>query len=245
LNSRLHLRVGYALGRNKGFVEFNDYDNSSTAYGIHPDDRRHRLTVSAIWDLPEYGGNQRLVRSLLNAWTVALISETGSPPPLDTMLAGLDLDGDGISRTLLPGIARHNTLGRGLSMSELRKLVDAYNADVTARTRSVANPDGSTTLIRPRTPFNQIINPITLPQRFSNGDSFITQDLRLARKVRIGETATLSVIGEVFNVFNIANLSGYSAMLNQVNYGQPSVRAGQVFGSGGPRAFQFATRLQF
>jgi hypothetical protein len=99
--------------------------------------------------------------------------------------------------------------------------------------------------IRPRTPFNQIINPITLSQKFSNGDSFITQDLRLARKVRIGETATLSVIAEVFNVFNIANLSGYNAMLNQVNYGQPSVRAGQVFGSGGPRAFQFASRLQF
>ena len=130
-------------------------------------------------------------------------------------------------------------------MSELRKLVDAYNADVVARTRSVTNADGSMTLIRPRTPFNQIINPIMLPQQFSNGDSFISQDVRLTRKVRIGETATLSVIGEVFNVFNIANLSGYNAMLNQVNYGQPSVRAGQVFGSGGPRAFQFATRFQF
>jgi hypothetical protein len=52
-------------------------------------------------------------------------------------------------------------------------------------------------------------------------------------------------MGEVFNLFNIANLSGYNNMLNQVNYGTPSTRAGQVFGSGGPRAFQFATRLQF
>ena len=59
------------------------------------------------------------------------------------------------------------------------------------------------------------------------------------------ESYTLALMGEVFNLFNIANLSGYNNMLNQVNYGTPSTRAGQVFGSGGPRAFQFATRLQF
>jgi hypothetical protein len=52
-------------------------------------------------------------------------------------------------------------------------------------------------------------------------------------------------MAEAFNIFKVANMSGYSNMINQVNYGQPSARAGQVFGSGGPRAFQFATRLQF
>ena len=244
MNPRLHLTVGYALARNSGFVEFNDYDNYSTANGIQPDDRRHRLTISAIYDLPGFKGG-RLARGLLNVWTVALISQTESSPPLDTMLAGLDLDGDGISRTLLPGITRHNTLGRGLSASGLRSLVEEYNAGVEARTRRVTNADGSITVIRPRTPFNQVINPITLAEQFWSGDSFITQDLRLMRKVRIGESGTLSLIGEVFNVFNIASLSGYNNMLNQVNYGQPSARAGQVFGSGGPRAFQFATRLQF
>jgi hypothetical protein len=84
-----------------------------------------------------------------------------------------------------------------------------------------------------------------LPDKFWNGDSFITQDLRVLRKVAIGETYTLNLMGEVFNLFNIANLSGYNNMLNQVNYAVPSTRAGQVFGSGGPRAFQFATRLVF
>jgi hypothetical protein len=81
--------------------------------------------------------------------------------------------------------------------------------------------------------------------RFSSGDSFITQDVRVTRRLNIRESLTLSVIGEGFNVLNIANLSGFNNVLNQVNYGQPSARAGQVFGSGGPRTFQFATRLQF
>jgi Carboxypeptidase regulatory-like domain len=245
LASRVHVTVGYALSRNTGFAEFSDYDDVSTAYGNQPEDRRHRLTVTGVFGLPEYKGRLRPGRDLLNGWTLSLISQTDSAPPLDTLLAGLDLDGDGISRTLLPGVTRHSMLGRGLDASGLRKLVDEYNADVEARTRRVVNGDGSVTVVRPRTPFNQVINPITLPQEFSNGDTFISQDIRLTRNVNLGESRTLSLIAEVFNVFNIANVSGYSNMLNQVNYGQASARAGQVFGSGGPRAFQFATRFQF
>jgi len=124
-------------------------------------------------------------------------------------------------------------------------LVAKFNVNVDAQTKYITNSDGTVTVIRPRTPFNQIINPITLPGRFSSGDSFVTQDLRLARRIVFGEKMTLSLFGEVFNVFNVANLTRYSNILNGVNYGQPSARAGQVFGSGGPRAFQFAARIQF
>jgi hypothetical protein len=244
LTPRLHLSVGYALARNVGFVEFSSYDDFSTAYGTQPDDRRHRLTVSTIVDLPEYKGRFRPARALLRGWSAALISQTESTTPLDTLLTGLDLDGDGISRTLLPGITRHNTLGRGLSEGDLRSLVQQYNASVEEHTRRVENGNG-VTVIRPRTPFNQVLNPISLPDTFSSGDSFITQDIRLTRNLDLGETVTVSLIAEGFNIFNIANTSGYSNMLNQMNYGQASARAGQVFGSGGPRAFQFAARLQF
>jgi len=52
-------------------------------------------------------------------------------------------------------------------------------------------------------------------------------------------------IGEVFNIFNIANLSGYSGDLSSATFGQPTSRASNVFGSGGPCAFQFALRLSF
>jgi hypothetical protein len=242
--SGLQLTASYALARNTGFVEPLRYDDPAAGYGNLAGQREHRLTVSGSWTLPAFHGASRLGRALLSGWTLAVISETDSAPPLNTLLVGLDLDGDGISRTLLPGTTA-NSLGQGLTVGELRELVARYNADVEARTRRVVNPDGSLTLIRPRTPFNQVINPIVLPQTFSNGDSFITQDVRLTRRIGLNRWLRLSLIVEVFNLFNVANLTGYGGVLNQLGYGQPTARVGQTFGTGGPRAFQLATRLEF
>ena len=71
---------------------------------------------------------------------------------------------------------------------------------------------------------------------------------------------------EVFNVFNITNVLGVSksnysgfanvlvrdsndqtsaGFLRSSRFGQPVNTAGGVFGSGGPRAFQFAARVIF
>jgi hypothetical protein len=238
--------VSYAIAKNFGFIDggFTSFDDYSRAYGNIPDTRRHRLNVSGFWNVPDYSGDSRLWHVLRNSWTVSFILQAYSRPPLDTLSTGLDLDGDGISSTLLPGTNRHNLLGQGLSEAGLRALVASYNADVEARTRRITNPDGTVTVIRPRTPFNQIINPITLTS-FSSGDTFLTQDVRVTRAIKLYEQVQLSLIAEVFNVFNTANLTGYSGVLNQPNYGQPSARVAQVFGTGGPRAFQFALRLNF
>ena len=242
--SRLQLTASYALAWNTGFTEFLRFGDPDSGYGNVAGQRRHRLTVSGVWQLPEHHGTSRLARALLNSWTLAFISQTDSAPPLNTLLVGLDLDGDGISRTLLPGTT-YNGLGQGLTEQQLRELVGRYNDDVEQRTGRFINPDGSVSLIRPRTPFNQVINPIVLPDRFRSGDSFITQDVRLTRRIALGGGLRLHLIAEVFNLFNVANLTGYSGVLNQLGYGQPTARAGQVFGTGGPRAFQLATRLDF
>ena len=83
------------------------------------------------------------------------------------------------------------------------------------------------------------------------GDNFSSQDIRLTKKFTFRERYIFSVFGEGFNIFNIANLGGYSSTLDQVrpnqtfSFGQPTSRAGQVFGSGGPRAFQIGGRFQF
>jgi hypothetical protein len=97
-------------------------------------------------------------------------------------------------------------------------------------------------------------------------DNFNSLDLRVSKVFRIGERVQVEPIAEVFNLFNITNVLGVSnvnysgfsnvlvrdsndstnpGFLRSSAFGRPVTTAGGVFGSGGPRAFQFAARLIF
>jgi hypothetical protein len=151
-----------------------------------------------------------------------------SRPPFLARLNGLDLNGDGTSNDLLPGTRIHE-FNRGRGKDDLRRLVDEFNQTWAGRTDARG----------------AIIPTLRLPDQFEFGDSFSTQDLRLSRVLSRGQSWKVTVIGEVFNVFNIANLTGHSTDLRAAGFGQPRQRISQVFGSGGPRAFQFAMRVGF
>ena len=93
--------------------------------------------------------------------------------------------------------------------------------------------------------FNRLISRLDPPANYCFNDDFHTLDLRLTRSFVFRERWRLSVIGEVFNVYNAANLSGHSANLTSAAFGQPTARTTQIFGSGGPRAFELAMRASF
>ena len=98
------------------------------------------------------------------------------------------------------------------------------------------------------TPSGSTIQPIVLPSSFSLPRSFNSQDIRVTKVFKLGtERAKLSLIAECFNVFNIANLGGYSYNLgpSPIGFGVPTSASSNVFGSGGPRAFQFAGKFSF
>jgi hypothetical protein len=232
--------------------------------GIDGGDRPHRFTFSGFYEFPSYRGGNRLLRGLLNSWQVGLISEIQSAPPLNPNLS-LDVDGDGVSRILLPGI-NWNEFGRGVNADDIRKAVSKYNDEIISLAKPLP-PNATNTqrqactlfingqqMCGARTPQNQVRPLVFLPANFSSGDPFFSQDIRLTRMINIGEKIKLSLIAESFNVFNIANLTGYSSGLNslaspgqtqQATFGQPGDRVNQIFGTGGPRAFQFAARLAF
>jgi hypothetical protein len=157
------------------------------------------------------------------------ISKILSGPPFRAQLFGLDLNGDGIISDLLPGTG-WNELNRSLNKDDLRTVADQFNANFAGQ----------------RTATGQLISPVTLPSNFDFGDSVFSQDLRLAKIFKLSEHHELNVFGEVFNLFNVANLEGYSVNLADPNaFGQPNRRVTQVFGSGGPRAWQVGARLSF
>ena len=239
-------------------------DNLYETAGIAGNDVPHRFTFSGFYEIPTYKGSNRFLRVLANSWQLGLISDMRTSPPLNPNL-GLDIDGDGISRYTLPGL-KWNGFGRGVSAEDVRTAVEKHNADVISRAKAVpANATAAqiaqctvfvngTRMCGARTPQNQVIPLIQLPATVANGDPFFSQDVRLTRIITVREKLRISLIAEGFNVFNFANLSGYSSGLNalaapgqvqQATFGQPSNRVNQIFGTGGPRAFQFAARVTF
>ncbi len=253
--NRYQFTASYAFSRYRSWNGIVNLDNWYESYGINDGDRPHRFNFSGIWELPEYKGDQRALRGLLSGWQVSTITQFQSSPPLNPNLA-IDIDGDGTSFIRLPGI-KWNEFGRGVSADDIRIAAEQYNADVIARAKPLpANPTAAQLaacvlvvngqrMCGPRTPRNQVYPLINLPADFNNGDTLFSTDLRITRVIKFGEKVKLSLIGEVFNIFNIANLGGYTDNLQSTSFGIATTRTNQVFGTGGPRAFQVAARVFF
>lgn len=207
--------ASYAYSSNVGTNRVNN-DNWLEGYGPLDRDVPHILNLSAVVELP---------------WRLQLgfNSSYYSKPPFTAFVTGLDFNGDGNDGDALLGTSV-NRFNRGLGKEDLRRAVDSFNQNFAGR----------------RTPRNQHIPRITLPTDYEFGDNYLTQDLRLSRTFAFREKYKLTLIGEVFNFLNIANLSGHSGNLaNTATFGQPTRRVDQVFGSGGPRAFQLGARISF
>ena len=199
-----------------------DTTNLHREYGPTPNDQRHRFTFSGTWDLP-------------HGIRLAPIFTLASAVPIDFLLP------DGSSRVCeLSRNAGTRTIRTG---AELNAAISQINA---AGGSQCPNPVPGTGF-RPR-----VLLP-KVPDDLEFGDNFSSLDLRVSKVFRVGEHVRIEPIAEVFNLFNITNVlgfskagySGFGNVLGSSSFGQPVTTAGGVFGSGGPRAFQFAARITF
>jgi len=190
-------------------------DDPRSHYGPFTTDLRHILELSGLGQLP-----WRLQFGFFMTYV--------SRPPVSVVLGSLDMDGDGNKGDLLPG-TKVNEFNRGLGKQDLSRLIDVFNKTYAGK------KDANGT----------VIPLIAQPKDYEFGDQLLTQDLRLSRGFHLGDRIQLTLIGEVFNLFNLANLSGRGNNLMVSGFGQPRSRVAQVFGSGGPRAFQFGAQVSF
>jgi hypothetical protein len=191
-------------------------DDSNWRASVGPQQGRHLFNLAAVTDLP-WG------------FKFSLISSYASKGPFQPSISGIDLNGNGIDGIPIPG-GGYNQFNISKDKNDLVKLVSAFNQTYAGK----------------KTPRGQDIPTLTLPSHYDFGKSFNSQDVRVTKDFKLfTERYKLTVFGEVFNILNIANLGGYSGDLTNSNFGQPTSRVGQVFGSGGPRAFQVGGRFTF
>jgi outer membrane receptor protein involved in Fe transport len=229
--TRFGFRSSYTLAKSLNYANDDqipfangpiDPNDLRREYGPAPNDQRHRFTLAAWGQAP--GGV--LIAPI---WTMA------SGVPMDILMP------DGQSR--IP-VFQRNAGGRQFKTGgDLNRALTALNA---------AGGIGGEPLplVRDEVKF---------------GDGFSSIDLRASRPFALGRMH-LEPIVEVFNVFNVTNIlgvsvknySGYANVLvrdsadptapgylRSSRFGQAVNTAGGVFGSGGPRAFQFAVRATF
>lgn len=243
-SNRFQFRASYTLSRSNNFanddqIPFSngpiDSSNLQLEYGTTPNDQRHRFSFSGVFQLP---ADIRVSPILTLASTV----------PLDILLP------DGSSRVC--ELERNAGARQFQTGAELNAVLNQINA---AGGSLCPNADPSTGF-KPR-----VLVPLVRDDlRF--GDNFSSLDLRVSKLFKIGERFTIEPIAEVFNLFNVTNVLGFSnvnysgfsnvlvrdsndpssaGFLRSSSFGQPVSTAGGVFGSGGPRAFQFAARVTF
>jgi hypothetical protein len=218
---RYMLTASYAMTFQHGYNGIINLDQWNASWG--PQGARHILNVSGVVDI--WKGIQ-----------VGVISASSTKGPLTPSITGIDLTGGGVSTTPLQGLPSYNCVNRGCGKEDIEKAVANWNQNFAGK----------------RDGLGKVIPQVVLPAAYRLGDNFNSQDIRVTKMFTFQERYKLSVFAEAFNILNIANLGGFSSNLDQVvptnqtfNFMQPTSRAGQVFGSGGPRAFQVGGRFQF
>ncbi len=233
-NFRWGFNVNYTLSKTFNFsnddqIPFNGAEdqvnlifrsnNLRLEKGYAPTDERHRWVFYGVFDVPWN-------ISISPIWTIS------SHVPIDARVGAL-----GARLPILP----RNALGRDISNSaELNAAIAAWNAlpACTSPNQVPCHAGG------------------TLPNVASGlnfGDDFNALDLRVTKTWTVFNEQKVQFIGEVFNLFNITNIrgfnnnnySGFANDITQPNFLQPLRTAGGFFGSGGPRALQFAVRYSF
>jgi hypothetical protein len=261
------MTASYALSRFKAFggdalglgATVTDLNNIRKEFGPAGLDRTHRFVVSGIYDVPFFRkSSDRFKRDVLGGWQVSLISTAFSGIPQSVFLPNfVDLSRTGTFTSYLPGTGE-GSLGRSVkSVSALNAIISSFNSSIPTLGDN-CGADSPTGRCDSNFPGfgDPIVRLALLPEGTQiGGDSVISQDIRLTKTFSFSERLKLDLIGEVFNVFNIANLTYPSAItlaeegespdfIRTVIHG-PTARTTSVFGTGGPRAFQFAAKFRF
>jgi hypothetical protein len=231
-SDRYQFRASYTLSRafnyaNDDQIPFAagpiDSNNLQLEYGPTPNDQRHRLTFSGVFELP---GNVRLAP----IWTVA------SGVPMDILLPD--------ASTRIP-ILQRNAGGRLFhDASELNAFIQQVNSGggINGQPLPLAGNDAR---------FNDSFNSVDLrvSRAFNFGERVNLEPavelFNIFNVTNVLGVSNLNYSGFANVLVRDSNDPSSPGFLKSSSFGHAVTTAGGVFGSGGPRALQLAVRFSF
>ena len=176
-------------------------------------DQRHRFVFSGVYQTGKVGGD-RVAGKFLSDWTFAPLIEFASGRPFNIITG----NGDNLQLSSLTG--RPNTFvnpacGPGVSSK--------YSPTGVLQEPCAANFDGTLLSLDGNLSRNAGITPWT-----------VFDDLRVAKRIPLGERVNLQLIADMFNIANRYNVAAVSPLFT--NAGQPTAAYD-------PRQFQFGMKI--
>ena len=191
-------------------------------------DRRNSMVASFVWNPDYFTDYNRVVRTVLNGWTVTGIITTNSGQPF-TVTTGTDVNGDGQTNDR-PSVAPNSAGPRTFGAQKSR--VAAENKWFDTSAYCVPGTTGCPGL----GPLGLLGN--TRPAQLDD-PGYRDVDASLFRTFGIWESLKFQLRGEFTNVFNLTNLGTPTTAMNSSNFGK-------VTGSGGSnRIIQVGGRVLF
>ncbi len=225
-----------------GELAFNDQNNLRGQRGLSDFDRRHRLVLSYVWDLPAPGGlvsRNRVAAKALKGWALAGVTTLQSGLPFSIFDSGGGSLFGSPSLFFTADLAPGKTLANAKRSGSVESRLNEY-FDPSAFTFAPSVPDGG--LIDGKFP---VVGGGTLyghlGRNILRGPAQANFDIGISKRTPLTEKVSLQFRWEFFNA------------LNQPNFANPTsdIEAGPgAFGviSGltvNPRIMQYAIKIEF
>lgn len=234
----------------------NQLDNRANR-GVSDFDRRHRLVLSYLWDLPRpaFATRSKATKLLLTDWQVAGIITAMSGLPIDIIDGGagsfFGLSG-GNNALVRPSWAAGATISTATSNIPAGYFFNplAFVRPIVLTGQIIPSSNGTATAGATGTDIGNVGRNVLRGPGQSN------VDFSVIKRFPIGESRNIEIRAESFNLLNHANFANPISNLSAVAATSINPNTGQITGAAGdfgritsasnnPRLIQFALKLTF
>ena len=217
----------------------NDQLDARASRGLSDFDRRQRLVISAVYELPTLASGSKFAQVVLGGWGTSgvVILQSGTPFTVFDPAGGTayNLASPASTATFSPGFGCGNAPSSGGIHARLANWVNpaAYTSDPFAPLSTGGDSDAT---VFGNTPRNCIVAP---PQK--------NVDLTLEKAFKVAGEQKLRFRADFFNLFNHPSFANPpSAMVAAPAPGLPAVGSATITSVvGTPRLIQFSLKYSF